>query len=260
MVSTVTHVDLGGASEFRVNHDQRTLEHSRLLKIVEQHAERLVEFAELLQVEVEVLGVRVVPVVGDLDDSSSVFEQCASQKAIASKRMPPVTVEVFARRFPFKEVATSHQFLGHFEGRVVRIGKCFLPTATREPLVEPLQQASTANRCVGGDGFRPDQIGGDFGAGQLQLPVASVQKSVGVVGKSSSGHVQVARQRGVVGHQVLGRHRPDIREPPTASSHLHEQSAVVVAVGLEVDATHDGHQMHPLCGVRQQFTDVHSRN
>ena len=68
---------------------------------------------------------------------------------------------------------------------------------------------------------------------------------------------QVPYEGTVVGTR---RDRTHVREFPAAPSHFHEQAAVVMTVGLEIDSADDGKKVHPLGGVRQKFATVHSRH
>ena len=67
-------------------------EHAAVGQVVEQRGERAVELAELLDVEVEVLVVRVVVGVRHLDEGHARFEQPAGQQAVPAEVVPAVAV------------------------------------------------------------------------------------------------------------------------------------------------------------------------
>ena len=66
MIPSVPLIDLRCAAELGHHDHQCALEHSGIVQVVQQHAECAIKLAELFQVEIEVLGVRIVAVVGDL--------------------------------------------------------------------------------------------------------------------------------------------------------------------------------------------------
>ena len=74
-------------------------EHAPIGQVGHQRRERLVEFAELLDVEVEVLVVRVVVRVRDLNERRPFLEQPAGQQAVAAEVVLAVTVVILGRLF-----------------------------------------------------------------------------------------------------------------------------------------------------------------
>ncbi len=60
VISPKTSVDLRRSTELRHHDDERCFQHASFVQIVDQRRECLVELTELLQVEIEVLVVRVV--------------------------------------------------------------------------------------------------------------------------------------------------------------------------------------------------------
>ena len=60
MVSTVVLVDSGGATEFRHHDYQCAFHHAAIGKITDKGRKRLIKFAELFQMEIEIFIVCVV--------------------------------------------------------------------------------------------------------------------------------------------------------------------------------------------------------
>ena len=94
MIAAVIAVDFRCATKFCHHDHQSALQHSLLVQVIEQGGERSVKFPQLFQMEVEVLGVRVIPVMGDLDARRPLFQQVAGEDAVAGKEVLAVPFQV----------------------------------------------------------------------------------------------------------------------------------------------------------------------
>ena len=92
VVAAVVAVDLRRPAELRHDDHQRAVQHAALGQVVEQRGEGAVELAELLDVEVEVLVVRVVVGVRHLDEGDAVLQQPAGQQAVPAEVVRAVAV------------------------------------------------------------------------------------------------------------------------------------------------------------------------
>ena len=94
-----------------------------------------VELADLLEVEVEVLVVRVVVRVGDLHEGDARLEQPAGQQAVAAEVVGAVAVQVLGRLLgDVEDLAAGHQLLGLLVRGGVGLGLGG-PAAAGEPVV-----------------------------------------------------------------------------------------------------------------------------
>ena len=110
VVASVVSIDARRAAKLGHDDDERALEKTALGEIRDQRREALVELAELLDVEVEVLVVRVVVAVVHLNESHIVLDQASSEQAVT----PEVVIAVLlldARRFArrIENVLSFHQ-------------------------------------------------------------------------------------------------------------------------------------------------------
>ena len=117
-------------------------------QVFDQAGERPVELADLLEVEVEVLVVRVVVGVRDLDEADALVEQPAGEQAVPAEVVPAVAVEVpFRLLGHVEDLPPFHQLqrLVVAVGEGVGLGG---PAAAGEPLVGPVPEGV----AVGQDG------------------------------------------------------------------------------------------------------------
>ena len=85
MVAAVVQVDVRRAAELGEHDDQRAVEHAAGGQVVHEAGERAIELAELLDVEIEVLVVRVVVRVRHLHERDALFQQPAGEQAVAAE-------------------------------------------------------------------------------------------------------------------------------------------------------------------------------
>ena len=78
-------VDGGGSPELRHHNHQRAVQEPADVEVFEERGERFVELAELLDVEVEVLVVRVVVGVRHLDEGGPALQQPAGHQAVPAE-------------------------------------------------------------------------------------------------------------------------------------------------------------------------------
>src|SRR5687768_6339469 len=97
MISTVILVDLGGTAKLRQDDNQCAVEHPACGNVCDERREWLVEFAQLLDVEIEVLVMSVVVRVCDLHERDAIFEQAPCEKAVAAEIVRAVTVLIGLR-------------------------------------------------------------------------------------------------------------------------------------------------------------------
>ena len=123
VVAAVQVVDLRGAAELGHHHDEGVLQQSPRGQVLDQRRERVVELADLFEVEVEVLVVGVVIRVDDLDERGARLQQPTGQQAVAAEVVRAVAVQVLRRLLgDVEDVAPGHQLLGLLVGRRVRLG------------------------------------------------------------------------------------------------------------------------------------------
>ena len=116
------------------------IEHAAIGQVGHQGRERLVEFAQLLDVEVEVLVVRVVVRVRDLHERRPLFEETPREQAMAAQVVLAVAV-VILRRFlgDVEHILLLHQVksllvgigIGFGHGRAPAVQESFVDAAAK---------------------------------------------------------------------------------------------------------------------------------
>ena len=123
MVAAVVQVDVRRAAEFGEHDDQRAVEHAALGQVVHEAGERPIELAELLDVEVEILVVRVVVRVRHLHERDALLEQPPGEQAMPAEIVLAVALDIL-RRFlgDVEHVALLHELLRLLERIRERLG------------------------------------------------------------------------------------------------------------------------------------------
>ena len=123
VIAAVTFVDSRRAAEFGKNDDQRALQHAAIRQVGHQRGEGFVEFAELLEVKVEVLVVGVVVRMRNLHERNAVLQQPASHQCVLAEIVRAVLFVFFGRLFRNVEhVAAFHQLASLFVALRVDVG------------------------------------------------------------------------------------------------------------------------------------------
>ena len=119
MIAAVEVVDVRRAAEFRQHDDQRAFQHAALGQVVDQRGERPVELAELLDVEIEVLVVRVVVRVAHLHERHAVLQQPPGQQAMPAEVVLAVAIVILLGLLgDVEHFAALHQLQGLFVAAV----------------------------------------------------------------------------------------------------------------------------------------------
>src|SRR4051812_15082301 len=121
MIAAQVAIDPRRTPEFGHHDYERRIEHAALVQIVDQDGKGTIEFAELLDMEVEVFVMRVVIGMGDFDERDALLEQAPSQQAMAAELVIAVA-EANGERLlgEIEDRAPLNHLLGLDEG--IRIG------------------------------------------------------------------------------------------------------------------------------------------
>ena len=267
MVAAIPHIDLRCSSELAHHADQRLLEQTAIGQIGDQRGEGQVEFAQLLDVKIEVLVMRVVVGVIHLHIRDAVLQQSSGQQTMLAEFARAVPLLV-GRRFAadvehvalFEQIARlrERKRVGFGVGRAASSGK---------PLIELLAKRVATLLGVGGRSAPARCFG------QLAVVDRHARKLRAQVGGlvQFGFHVAFARRLriricpGSVNRPASTTWRTPLPSAENRSRHLlaagrHFDDAAPVIFVPGVQAAHDRQAVHLLRGMRQQFTDVNPRD
>ena len=92
MIAPQIAVDRWGSPKLGHDHHQRAVQEAALGQVVKERGERAIKLAELLDVEIEILVVRIVIGMRDLDERHARFEKSASKKAMPAEIVSAVAL------------------------------------------------------------------------------------------------------------------------------------------------------------------------
>ena len=185
------------AAELRHHDDQRVLEHAAVGQVVDQRGERPVELAELLEVEIEVLVVRVVVGVRDLHERHARVQQPPRQQAVPAEIVLAVALLVLRRLLgDVEHLAPLHQLRRLLVGVGVGVG-VRRAAAHGEVVVDPLAQQVAALVGRLADRLGPRGVLRRLAVAQRDAGILGPQIGRVVAGAAATARrdVNVARQR-----------------------------------------------------------------
>ena len=264
VVAAVEVIDVRRAAKFGEHDDERMFHQPACGEVFDERGEGFIKVAQLLEVEIEVLVVRVVVGMRHVHAGDALLDEPACEQAVAAKVGVAVAGAVLVRLFGNVEnFALTHQFLRLLER--LRPGLCLRRAAAqREAVVHFAPQVVGAHGGILRETFR---------ALHVLRRLAVAQRDAGILGTEISGvraapattaggDDNVPGERAICGIERLRGDGAEFRvhhARARAASGGHEIVTIAVIVLVRVDAANEREVVHLLRRVRQEFTNLDAR-